>query len=230
MYFQKFPYTLYSLDNGQSGQVIQNIFLRSKILESVKTNFSLYDEYDVKDGDTPEIVAYKFYGDSNLHWVVLHMNEILDPRFDWPLDSQRFQDYLNSKYSDVNDIDHYEDSSENPINGNIIINASVFENYNVGDVVYNLSSKGVGFITSSPSATSKIVTVTEGGFKTGNLISNKISGVSKTALTSTTPITGTPVTFFIAEDRANELKRRIKILRPEFVAAVVAEFDKKIAE
>lgn len=230
MYFQKFPYTLYSLDDGKSGQIIQNILIRNKILESVKTNFSLYDEYDIKDGDTPEIIAYKFYGDSNLHWLVLHMNEILDPRFDWPLDYAKFTDYLSSKYTDVNNIDHYEDENENQINGNVILEASVFDNYNVGDVVYNHSSAGVGYITSSPTETSKIVTVTEGGFKTGNEISNNITGTNKTTLTSTTTITGTPVTYFIAEDRANELKRRIKILRPEFAAAVVAEFDKKIAE
>lgn len=230
MYFQKFPYTLYSLDDGKSGQVIQNILLRNKILDTVKTNFSLYDEYDIKDGDTPEIVAYKFYGDSNLHWLILHMNDILDPRFDWPLDSQKFEGYITAAYPDVNDIDHYEDDNQNPINGNVIINADIFENYNNGDVVYNLSSKGVGFITSSPSDTSKIITVTEGGFRAGNIVSKHITGVDKTTLTSTTSITGTPVTYFIAEDRANEAKRRIKILRPDFVAAVVSEFDKKIAE
>ena len=230
MYFQKFPYTLYSLDDGKSGQLIQNILLRNKILDAVKNNYSVYDEYDIKDGDTPEILAYKFYGDSNLHWLILHMNEILDPRFDWPLDSQKLQDHLNSKYSDINNIDHYEDDNENQINGNVIINADLFENFSDGDVVYNLSSKGVGYITSSLSETSKIITVTEGGFKAGNKVSNYISGVSKTTLTSTTPITGTPVTFFIAEDRLNEAKRRIKILRAEFVASVVADFDRNIAE
>ena len=157
------------------------------------------------------------------------MNEILDPRFDWPLDTRKFQDYLNSKYPDINGIDHYEDSNENQINGNVILNASVFNNFNVGDVVYNLSSKGIGYITSS-SSTSIIVTTTEGGFKAGNLISNNIMGTSQATITSTTSITGTPVTFYIAEDRANEAKRRVRILKPQFVSAIIAEFDRKIAE
>ena len=229
MYFQKFPYTFYTLDDRKTTQLIQNILIRNKINDEVKNSFVLYDEYDVRDGDTPEILAYKFYGDSNLHWLILHMNEILDPRFDWPLDTRKFQDYLNSKYPDINGIDHYEDSNENPINGNVILNASVFNNFNVGDVVYNLSSKGIGYITSSTS-TSIIVTTTEGGFKAGNLISNNIVGTSQATITSTTSITGTPVTFYIAEDRANEAKRRVRILKPQFVSAIIAEFDRKIAE
>ena len=230
MYFQKFPYTLYSLDDGRSGQIIQNILIRNKILDSVKNNFSVIDEYDIKDGDTPEIVAHKFYGDPNLHWLILQMNEILDPRFDWPLDSPRLRDFVTSKYSDFNNIDHYEDENEKPINGNVLISADVFENYNPGDVIYNLSSGGIGYITSKPSNTSIIVTVTDGGFKTSNQISNRITGTSKTTITSTTAITGTPVTYFIAEDRANELKRRIRVLKPQYVSSVVREFDEKIAE
>lgn len=230
MYFEKFPYTLYSLDDGKSAQVIQNILIRNKIIDSVKNNFSVIDEYDIKDGDTPEILAHRFYGDPNLHWLILQMNEILDPRFDWPLDTPRLRDHLNSKYSDINNIDHYEDENERSINGNVLINAGVFENYNRGDVIYNLSSGGVGYITSSLSNTSIIVTVTDGGFKTGNQISNRITGTSKTTITSTTAITGTPVTYAIAEDRANELKRRIRVLKPQYVSSVVKEFDEKIAE
>lgn len=229
MYFQKFPYTFYTLDDRKTTQLIQNILIRNKITDDIKNSFVMYDEYDVRDGDTPEILAYKFYGDSNLHWLILHMNEILDPRFDWPLDTRKFQDYLNSKYPDIDGIDHYEDSNENPINGNVILNASVFNNFNVGDVVYNLSSKGIGYITSS-SSTSIIVTTTEGGFKAGNLISNNIVGTSQATITSTTSITGTPVTFYIAEDRTNEAKRRVRILKPQFVSAIIAEFDRKIAE
>jgi hypothetical protein len=229
MYFQKFPYTFYTLDDRKTTQLIQNILIRNKITDDIKNSFVMYDEYDVRDGDTPEILAYKFYGDSNLHWLVLQMNEILDPRFDWPLDTRKFQDYLNSKYHDIDGIDHYEDSNENQINGNVILNASIFNNFNVGDVVYNLSSKGIGYITSS-SSTSIIVTTTEGGFKAGNLISNNIMGTSQATITSTTSITGTPVTFYIAEDRANEAKRRVRILKPQFVSAIIAEFDRKIAE
>ena len=230
MYFQKFPYTFYTLDDRKSSQVIQNFLIRAKITDEVKNSLALYDEYDIKDGETPEILAFKFYGDSNLHWIILQMNEILDPRFDWPLDTQKLHGYLSSKYPDINGIDHYEDSNENTINGNVLLNASVFTNYAVGDVIYNLSSKGVGFITSLLSPTSIIVTTTEGGFKTGNQISDNILGTNKTTITSTTPITGTPVTIFAAEDRVNESKRRIRVLKPQFVSAVVSEFDRKIVE
>ena len=230
MYFQTFPYTFYTLDNYKSAQLIQNILMRVKINDSIKSNLVMFDEYDIIDGDTPEIIAFKFYNNTNLHWLILHMNEILDPRFDFPLDTLKFKSYVSSKYSDINGIDYYEDSNENQINGNVTINASSFNNFNVGDVVYNLSSKGIGFITSSLSASSKIITVTEGGFKTSNEVSNNIMGTNSANLTSTTTITGTAVTFLETEDRANEAKRRIRILKPQFVSFVVKEFEQAMGQ
>ena len=85
MYFQKFPQTFYSLDNRASVQVVTNFLLRSVFPDEIKNNFTAFDEYDVRDGETPENLAFELYGDTNLHWIILHANEILDPRFDWPL-------------------------------------------------------------------------------------------------------------------------------------------------
>ena len=85
MYFEKFPTTFYTLDDQKTVQIVRNIFLRLNINENIKNNLSLYDEYDVLDGETPEIVADKFYKNPQSHWLILHMNDILDPRFDWPL-------------------------------------------------------------------------------------------------------------------------------------------------
>ena len=87
MYFQNFPITYYSLDDTSTAQVVTNIALRIKLSDELKNNLALYDEYDIKDGETPEMVADKFYSNPLLHWLVLHTNDILDARFDWPLDS-----------------------------------------------------------------------------------------------------------------------------------------------
>lgn len=71
MYFSKFPLTLYSLDDRRSIQLVTNIATRTIILDSVKENLTTYEYYDIQDGDTPEILAYKFYGDSGYHWIIL---------------------------------------------------------------------------------------------------------------------------------------------------------------
>ena len=54
MYFKSFPYTYYSLDDASTVQVVTNITSRAVLSDEVKNNLSLYDEYDIKDGETPE--------------------------------------------------------------------------------------------------------------------------------------------------------------------------------
>ena len=46
--------------------------------DNVKENILGFDYYDVKDGETPEMIAHKYYGDVNLHWIVLIANDIID--------------------------------------------------------------------------------------------------------------------------------------------------------
>lgn len=230
MYFQKFPYTYYTLDDKKTVQVITNILLRTKIDDLVKNNFSYYDLYDVKDGETPEIVAYNYYGDSNLHWVILMMNEILDPRYDWPLDPEQLNDYTLSVWKSADGIHHYEDENGNEINGNVQVNGGSFDGYTAGQVIYNSSGIGKGFITSVPTSTSLIVTATEGGFKTGDVISNNPMGTNKVTITSTVPIAGTPVTNFLYEDSVNESKRRIKLVKPAYVSGLSLALDNKLSE
>ena len=84
-YFSNFPITLYSLDDRKTVQVITNIATRGTISEEITNNLSLFYPYSIKDGETPEILADKIYNDSELHWIILHCNEIHDAMFDWPL-------------------------------------------------------------------------------------------------------------------------------------------------
>lgn len=231
MYFKSFPYTLYSLDNVTTVQVVTNITNRVTLSDGVKTNLSLYDEYDIKDGETPELVADKFYGNPELHWLVLHYNDILDPRFDWPLDTNNLNRYIAGKYNDVNAVHHYEDVNGNYTNGNVyLLSSNAFTNFNVNDVLTNNTNIGIGYITSKISTSNVIVTVTSGGFKTGDQILKSSNTAVSANITSTVVITGTPVTNFTLEDENNEVKRRIKILKSSYVDAVVSDFKKKLGE
>ena len=79
---------------------------RIALSKELRNNTSVYDLYDIKDGETPEIVANKVYGDPQLHWVILIANDIIDPRFDWPLSYYNLIQYCIAKYGE-NQIYHH---------------------------------------------------------------------------------------------------------------------------
>jgi hypothetical protein len=231
MYFQNFPYTYYSLDNTTTIQVITDITNRAVISNEVKTNLGLYDEYDIKDGETPELVADRFYNNPELHWIILHYNDIIDPRFDWPLDTNNLNRYVSGKYTNINAIHHYEDVNNNYTNGNVyLISSNDFTEFNTNDTITNITNTGTGYITQKISSSNVRITVTTGGFISGDRIKNTSNTSSSGNVTSTSVISGIPVTNLIYEDSVNESKRRIKILKASYVDAVVRDYKKKLGE
>lgn len=100
-YFQKFPTILYSEINPQIEQVVTNIIHRAAIRDVVINNVAVYYDYTVADGDTPEIIAAKYYGSSQYFWLITIANDIIDPYFDWPLTYIDFQASMNALYGDL---------------------------------------------------------------------------------------------------------------------------------
>jgi hypothetical protein len=230
MYFEKFPKTFYSLDDRTSIQLVTNILLRVVVSEELRNNYSVFDEYDILEGETPEILAYKLYGDANLHWIILHFNEVIDPRFDWLLYYWQLQKLVENKYKDGNAVHHYEDGNGNIINGNVVIRSSTFDVFPVGGAVINESVTGTGYITSKPLANTIIVTTSTGGFQTNNEIRLATNNATTVKITSTELLSGIPVTNYEYENEINEAKRRIKVIKPQFVQRIVQEFEAKLAE
>ena len=108
-YFSSFPTIKYNLDgvNGTTNDVT-DIFRRVKARSKIADNVTLFDNYDVHEGEKPEDVAYKIYGQAEYFWVVTLVNNIVNRYYDWPLDSFSFQEYVKDKYSNPDDIHHYE--------------------------------------------------------------------------------------------------------------------------
>jgi len=111
MYFDAFPKIYYDGKGTGDHKVVTNLLRRVGVRAHVKTNASLFDTYDVKEGDSPESVAFKMYGDSNLHWVILLLNDITDRYHGWPMSTPQFLAFVNEKYSDPNGVHHYEISA-----------------------------------------------------------------------------------------------------------------------
>ena len=78
MYFSYFPQGYYDLLGDKNPKIVTDLMRRVKIRSKVINEASLYDLYDVQDGDTPESIAFKWFGDANLHWVILITNNLTD--------------------------------------------------------------------------------------------------------------------------------------------------------
>ena len=108
MYFANFPVIPYdSVGNGDY-KLVTNLLKRVAVRAKVKTNTALFDTYNVKEGQTPEEIADKLYGDPNLHWIVMYVNNITDRYHQWPMTTPQFLAFLNDKYSNPDGLHHYE--------------------------------------------------------------------------------------------------------------------------
>ena len=108
MYFGNFPLILYDAKGTGDFRIATNMLKRVGLRTKVRTNTLLYDTYDVKEGERPEDIAFKLYGDAEDHWVVLFANNITDRYHDWPMSTPQFLEFINEKYADPNALHHYE--------------------------------------------------------------------------------------------------------------------------
>jgi hypothetical protein len=109
-YFDTLP-KIIKTDANRNSVILTDLMARCSIIPAILKNPMVYYDYDVQDGDTPEIVAYKYYGNSYRYWIVLFANQIIDPQWDWPLSTNNFNAYIENKYqafNPYNTVHHYE--------------------------------------------------------------------------------------------------------------------------
>jgi len=87
MYFSKFPQFLYDFNYGNriKTSIVKDITRNVRLRKDILQNITLFDEYDIIDGETPEIISEKFYGTAEYHWVVMLCNGKYDYRADFPV-------------------------------------------------------------------------------------------------------------------------------------------------
>ena len=108
MYFDAFPYIYYDSKGDGDFKVVTNLLRRVAVRTKVKSNTALFDTYEIKEGESPESIAYHLYGNSELHWLILLFNDIVDRYHGWPLRRMQLLSYVADKYSDPNGTHHYE--------------------------------------------------------------------------------------------------------------------------
>ena len=201
-YFNYFPKTVYFLDNTNNADVVTNITSRFGFEKSFKNNTSVYYEYNIQDSDTPEIIASKFYGDSEKHWVVLMINDIVDPQFDWPLDQRTIISYMNEKYS------------ANASVGQSGVNwaqANIHSYYKVETRITNSTGSELQSKLEIDANTYANVAAT-----TSNLTLDDGNSITITTTKETK-------SYYDYEVEENEAKRTINLLKPEFIGLIENE-------
>jgi len=120
-YFNKFPLMSYDIKGNKVRKLLPDILRRVKLRATIKSGGMLFEKYDVKEGEKPEDIAFKWFGDAELHWVILMTNNVTDRYYDWPLNQVQFAEFITDKYGDnVDAVHHYEvtkDSGRTTSNG-----------------------------------------------------------------------------------------------------------------
>ena len=100
----------YDIKGDKKYKLLPNILRRVKLRSGIRSGSFLFDNYDVADGERPEDIAFKYYGDPEYHWVILMTNNITDRYYQWPLTQPQFQEYIKDKYGAGNEdaVHHYE--------------------------------------------------------------------------------------------------------------------------
>lgn len=168
--------------------------------------------YTLRDGETPEIVAEKYYGTPEAHWLVMYANNVVDPQFDWLLSQDEFNNYITAKYGSISNamsqVHHYSKVIET-IDSKT--GTATFRSYEIdftdprtvpGDtsLPYDTYSNLPDFFDVNP----------QGKFVDG-------SG-------ETMYITRSITYCYDYEDNLNETKRNIRLIRKEYWPEVQAEF------
>ena len=111
-YFRPFPLVEYDIKKNEKTSLLTNIMARFKIVESFQRQEAVYYDYSVKDGERADTIAFKYYNDASLDWVIYVTNNMIDPEFDWPASTNTVNNYIIKKYGSIaaanEQIHHYE--------------------------------------------------------------------------------------------------------------------------
>jgi hypothetical protein len=194
LYFDTFPLVVAS-DYKNNAILLTNLMARVEIIPSLLRNPLLFYSYDLKESDRPDILAHKYYDDSNKYWMVLYANEIMDPLYDWTLTSQQFDAYLKNKYSQAAGGDAFV----------LTYTTSTVQEYRKTITTYD---------STSLETTTKTVVVdltTYNSITTGSITQTFSSGASVTRTTSKTA-----VSIYDYEIELNEEKQNIKLINSSY--------------
>ena len=216
-YFNFFPTTPYTNSNDSTAyDTVTNIISRFAFEDSLKQNSSIFYPYTIQDGDTPEMIASKYYGSPEKHWIVLMFNNIIDPQYDWPLDQRTLMKYINDKYAH---------------NGAIHVpyQTGIQWAQDAGNV--KAYYKTITRLSSKPTKNQIVEKIQIDATTHTNLQISSTQYTLKDDSTITQTISKSTQTYYDYEVELNDTKRKIRLLRSQYVteSGLMNEFKRVIS-
>lgn len=200
-YFNTIPIALTTDTKGNQTQLI-NLTLRTKLVSQLSQNPLVFYQYAIQSGDTPEIIAHKYYGDSYRYWLILIANEIMDPQWEWPLGTQEFTQFLIDKYT-----------ADAGLMSPLAYTQATIHHYEKIITTYDDSNQ---------TTVIKTVVVDEDTYV--NTIEKKLQSQFDYGGIVTYTISKKPVSIFDYENELNESKRNIKLINSAYVSDIENQF------
>lgn len=176
-----------------------NIFVRLGVIQQTLDNVFNYYDYVIGEHETPEILAENFYGDPELHWLILMTNRMIDAQYDWPMKYETFQNFITQKYGSI------DDSQLNYVKW-----------YRVLKLVDNTTG----------TITIRNIDITEYDYDNSLLPTDEGSGSQYTVDGQVVTVYETKkrVLAYDWENDQNEARRQIKLIKKEYVPDIQAKF------
>ena len=194
-YFSTLPSIPQSDFNGNY-LTATNIISRAYLLSNIKDNLNIYYDYDLKEFDSPENIAYKLYNDSYRFWLVFYANGIFNSNSDWPLSERNFYLYITDKYA----------SEANTANLDSVSYAqSTIHHYEKSITTYN----SVDMVK-----TTTTFTIDEDTYN--GITDSTLSNTFPDGTTVVQETTKRSVSIYDYESSLNENKRKIKLIKPNY--------------
>ena len=255
MYFKDFPNFLYDFNYNNDvnktsvvTDITRNVRFRKELLSSI----TYYDEYDIVDGETPEIIAEKIYGNPEYHWIIMLANDRYDYINDFPMINSSLVKHAADKYNPV----LYSNSGDWYFTGSGSNRRLYFKVSNASDAFnpHYLTTSVYYTVTGKTNNGDFTISETWGNGNSGINYLTQEFWVKTTQALNSTPIGDLTITttgrennpvYFInsdgykvehdvpgatsvsgiqEEERINESKRRIKIISPQLVNTIIKNF------
>ncbi len=205
-YFKRIPNIDYvsRLPNAKIGDYmkVKNLFKRGVLRDDIFQDLAVFTKYEISGDDRPDNVAFDFYGDSSLDWLVLLCNNIINIQSEWPMSQQSFDNYLLKKYTQSGDSDT--DTYDRIYNGVHHYETKQIKNSNDVEIL----AEG---LTASPEYTLTYYDWLVSGYVTLSKADDEIYNTSLL----------TQITNYQYEEKIENDKRNIFLLKPLYVSLVI---------
>jgi hypothetical protein len=251
-FFKHIPNINYDFKSDGKYYEAKDLFRKVSVWDYLQEGIAGYSYYRITEGERPDVVAAKLYGDSTLYWTFWLVNENLQDHSDWPKSQRLFEKFLDRKYSgkclvaanstDIVSYDHSLDDDKQSANRKFVLGEKVSQ-----------SSSAYGFVTDVNPTHNRITVQTSStdSFTIASTVTGATSGKSftissiqnerdaanhyltdvitnagevKHTFRTTVPTNNTVVTNEKYELDLNEEKHLIRYIPAHYMSRVVREF------